>query len=509
MDSLCTPRLLVVLLAAGALSVPATASASLGEFASAGEYQVGTTPYDVTLGDFDDDGTLDVATPNANGSSFSVLIGDGDGTFSAAPGSPIATNQGPRGIASGDFDGDGDSDIVVSETGNDTVRIFRSRGNGRFSALPPIQVGADPWGIAVGKFNSGAKLDIAVVNSSFETPTGTLTILLGNGDATFSPSSGSPFAVGSGPANVAVGAFDAVAGDDVAVTNMNGDNVSILLGDSAGNFAPAAVPLVAAGDGPEGIVSAQLTADSNLDLAVENSFGDDVSILLGNGSGGFSAAASSPEPQGDNDITSANLDGDADVDLAMPEGNDSVEALANDGAANFTPFPSSPFPVLGLSARIGSGDLDGDGDMDLVSVGGNGGYYAVTPLLNDEPDADADEVVDVGDECPAVAGSTRGCPLFPRQVTLAYKRRAEAFKGIVTSTEPACAGPGAKVVIRRSAATGGAFIKVGKTKTNGRGKFRFDEKVRRGKFTARLASKTYPNVGICDAASSPVLQIKP
>ena len=218
---------------------------------------------------------------------------------------------------------------------------------------------------------------------------------------------------------------------------------------------------------------------------------------------------SSPETQGDDGVTAANFDGDSDVDLATPEDNDAIAVLSNDGAADFSPFPSSPVSVLSLSIRVGSGDLDNDGDADLLGVGGNGGYYAVTPLLNDEPDSDSDGFANVGDECPDVAGSTRGCPFFPRQVTLKYKRRAAAFKGVVTSSEPACVGPGVKVNLRRSAASGAAFILVGKAKTDRRGKYRLDEKVGRGKFTARIASTTDPDVGICDAAVSPVFRVEP
>ena len=85
---------------------------------------------------------------------------------------------------------------------------------------------------------------------------------------------------------------------DLAVANQGSDNVSILLGDGVGGFASAGVP-VEAGDGPTPLVAQDVNGDKRPDLVVGNVFSDNVSILLGDGQAGFTAATGSPVATGD------------------------------------------------------------------------------------------------------------------------------------------------------------------------------------------------------------------
>src|SRR4029079_13454511 len=89
----------------------------------------------------------------------------------------------------------------------------------------------------------------------------------------------------AGPASVTAGDFNRDGWFDLASANAGSDDVTILLGNGTGGFSPPVTYL--AGYAPWVIDSADLNGDSKLDLAVANSYGDNVSILLGDGAGGF------------------------------------------------------------------------------------------------------------------------------------------------------------------------------------------------------------------------------
>ena len=113
-----------------------------------------------------------------------------------------------------------------------------------------------------------------------------MTIHLGNGDGTFTPAT--EIEVGDDPVSVAVGLFNADANQDLAVLNINSEDVSILLGIGDGTFTPA--PDVEGGFfSPEAFAVGLFNADANQDLAVADS-GDTLAIHLGNGDGTFTRA---------------------------------------------------------------------------------------------------------------------------------------------------------------------------------------------------------------------------
>jgi len=170
-------------------------------------------------GDFNGDGKLDLALSGPN-----ILTGKGDGTFTQGPVLNVGTW-----LVVADFNGDGKLDIAVCNDLTNTVTILLGDGSGNFTtaAGSPITVGINPWAIVTGDFNNDGNLDLAIANNA--TP-GTVTLLLGNGDGTFTPASGSPYAVGQGPTAIAAADFNGDGKLDLAVANTGGTGtVSILL----------------------------------------------------------------------------------------------------------------------------------------------------------------------------------------------------------------------------------------------------------------------------------------
>jgi len=480
--------------------LPSAAAAAPGDLALADQAALGETPYELVTGDFNGDGNVDAAAPNANSANLTVLLGQGDGTFEPAPESPIGTGASPLGLAAGHLDGDAELDLAVVQGQAQTVKILLGDGDGTFTAaVAEPSVGVSPAAIEAAELSGDANTDLTVANQGNGTDPGTVSILLGNGSGGFTAAGTSPETVGVSPADIVIGDLNGAGAPDIATANVEGDNVSILPGAGGGDFAAASS--VAAGDGPAAMVSAKLDADADWDLAVSNAFSDDTTILLNDGIGAFTQPVSSPEPEGGNDnIGAGDLDGDSDVDLLVTQANDELAELLNNGSGNFAPATGTPITkVHAFPTEIAVADTDNDTDLDVLVGGGNGGDYRLSSFLNDEPDADSDHVADSFDQCPQVS-DPEGCPRFPRTVSIEYARKAHAFKGAVASGEPTCVGPGAKVQLIRARPSGESVI--GKDKTDVDGAYKIKERAKRGSYRTRVKERVYPALGRCPAASS-------
>ncbi len=334
--------------------------------ASGSPIKVGTSATAVAIGDFNGDGIADVAVTNGSNNNVSILLGDGSGGFAPAPESPVATGAGPTAVATGDFNGDGIADLAVTNSGTANVSILLGDGSGGFAPAPgsPLAGGPFPVAVATGDFNGDGIADLAVANS------GNVIILLGDGSGGFTPSAGSPVAQGSSPSGVAIGDFNGDGIADLAVSSASSSTgVSILLGDGSGGFAPAPGSPVAAGSAPAGVATGDFNGDGIADLAVANSSSNNVSILFGDGSGGFAPAPGSPvaagsRPQG---VAIGDFNGDGIADLAVPnETSNNVSILLGDGSGGFAPAPGSPVAVGNSPNGVAVGDFNGDGIADLV-----------------------------------------------------------------------------------------------------------------------------------------------
>jgi hypothetical protein len=211
------------------------------------------------VGDFNGDGVPDLAVANQGSSDITIFLGLGDGTFPTSQDYAVGNN--PISIAVGDFNGDGFLDLAVANSGDNTVTILLGSGSGTFSQAPgsPYAVGSDPSWVALGDFNRDGNLDIVVANSG----SNTISVLLGNGHGGFAVQSNAP-ATDSGPGQVLVGDFNGDGIADLVAVNVGCTSQSIL---QSGNYcSPNSSDVTLLLGNGDGTFQAQTTigSDSNL-----------------------------------------------------------------------------------------------------------------------------------------------------------------------------------------------------------------------------------------------------
>ena len=267
------------------------------------------------------DNIPDIVVANRISNDITVLIGNGNGGFRESIQSPVFTGGEPVAIASGDFDNDGDSDLAVANKESNNIRIFLN--NNGFGAIltqssPGLIAtgGEDALSVASGDLNNDGNIDLVVANKGSDN----ISILLGNGNAGFSIAENSPISVaGSGSRSIVIGNFDLDPNLDLAVANSDTDNVSILLGDGYGGFSEAANSPVSVGINPVLLISDDWNNDGQLDLAIANKGSNNISILLGTETSEFNEAPDSPITVGDGPVslTSNDFNNDTKPDLAV------------------------------------------------------------------------------------------------------------------------------------------------------------------------------------------------
>jgi FG-GAP-like repeat/Putative Ig domain/Bacterial Ig-like domain (group 3) len=366
-----------------ASSVPGASTQTLG-FSLASTLNT-TASAGIATDDFNGDGKPDLAILNAD-NSISIFIGNGDGTFTAK--ASAGTLSGGSGLLVGDFDGDGKLDLVTGNAAATAVVVLPGNGDGTFGSSVMTSIAGPP--AAVGDFNGDGKPDVLVATAGGPSPGvvggGTIanvTVLLGNGDGTFTASAASATGVIESAA-IAVTDFNgdgkldlAVGGPSLATNDSDYDSgtVTVLLGNGDGTF-KAPVTIASPSGFTLSIAAGDLNGDGKPDLVVSNeenpavmaSYSGVYLTLLGNGDGTFTNAPGSYQgfPGSATSIAIADFNGDGKPDLALASDfYDVITIQLGNGDGTFTATPASTVSSLGQT--LVTADINGDGLPDLAT----------------------------------------------------------------------------------------------------------------------------------------------
>ena len=357
------------------------------------DFAVGTHPNSIVITDLDGDGKPDLAVSNWATNNFSVFRNtSSSGSITAAsfaPRADISTGNGPAIAAIGDLDGDGKPDIVIPNTADNSISIFRNTSAaGTISFAPRIDLptGNTPSRVTIADMDGDGRPDIIIANGT----SSTMSIYRNTSTAgSISVAARVDIPTGSSPADIAVGDVDGDGKPDIAIANSLSNTISVFRNISVAgsittsSFAPKVDLPTGSGDG--GLALADLDGDGKFDLATSNSISNSLSVLRNTSTSGsisFVAAVDIPTDTNPLDVAVGDLDGDGKPDLVVANhGSNNVCVFRNTSTPGSLSTSSFAAKISLVSATapnvVAIGDIDGDGKPDLVVSNESGNSVSI------------------------------------------------------------------------------------------------------------------------------------
>lgn len=321
---------------------------------------LGAAPSAVLAADLDGDGTSDIAVTDADGGFVHVFRVKGN---DLVPGAPIKVGRSPRALAAGDIDGDGTLDLVTANFSSNSISVV-SNSDAGFLPAREFPAGSQLIGVALGDLNRDSKLD--AVASNFPS---SATVLLNEGDGGFRVST--TFSVPGIRSSAGIADFDRDGGMDLAFA-CDGV-VAIYVAVDDGGFVPGPVNANSSG---QSLLVADFDSRNGPDLAVTQHFGlGTLQVNLNDGAGNLSAtiirSVLSPES-----VSAADLNKDGKLDLVVGGSQEYVATYLGAGDGTFAAAPQSFAGTFPYATALA--DLNHDGIVDLISAMPAAGVLAIS-----------------------------------------------------------------------------------------------------------------------------------
>lgn len=246
------------------------------------DYKYG--PRSVAVGHFKDDVYLDLVIANGAKDNIGIFLGNGDNMFSSSITYSTGLGSVPYMVAVGDFNNDHQIDIAVANFGANSIGIFLGLGNGTFTNHAVISTNSSrPIWINIVDLNNDTILDITVANHG----TDSISIFYGHGDGNFSYSMAYTTGYDSTPFAVVTGDLNNDNYLDLIIANHGTDNVGIFLSNGYNTFENQKAFSTGLGSRPYSIVVAHLNNNNMLDIVVANYGTNSIVVFLDYENGAF------------------------------------------------------------------------------------------------------------------------------------------------------------------------------------------------------------------------------
>ncbi len=357
---------------------------------------LGDTPgVEAAVLDFNRDGKPDLAIAQQASNAVMLLQNntlptqlDNGRSYAAYAAQAAGNGNMADSIATGDFNRDGKLDVAVTYLEDNVVRVLQNNGAGGFTLTGTYATGTQPYSAASGDLNGDGAPDLVTVNTSVNSPTGTISVFLNNGNGTFKPAA--TYTVGRLPYQVAIGDVNGDGYPDLAVTNYGASTVSVLYGSKNGTFTAGPTLTVGSGEtNPYGVVIGDFQNNGFSDIAVTAFETNTLYVFPNNGSGAFGAPYTYATGSGPMSLLAGDFNRDGKPDLVVanatggPAGDTNPQTSGNNvsffaGNGNGTFKAGVISPNLNFPDSIAAADINGDGILDIVGVAPNFNAVEVT-----------------------------------------------------------------------------------------------------------------------------------
>jgi len=297
--------------------VPSSVSGTV--FEAVVEYDAGENPLGITFGDFNGDNNTDIVVTSPRLQDGISTTADGSMTLflynsSATSSFPYtsstitpATAEWRQDVISADFTGDNITDLVVTQTDQDQIKLLSNDGSATFTDNGSLTVGDVPLKLLSGDWNSDNQTDLAVVNRDNSSIS-----ILQNSSGVFAISQ--TLSVSAHPIQIASADWDGDNDTDLAVLSRDSTLVQIWLNSGSGTFSAQSTTYTV-GSLPIDMISGDWNCDAKQDLAVSNYGDSTLSLIYGNGTGDFDSPLTISSRSGPRTLAAADFDNDSKMDF--------------------------------------------------------------------------------------------------------------------------------------------------------------------------------------------------